>query len=111
MSSAVSLIYSTFGSAEEARNVALALLEERLIACANHLAPVVSHYEFEGDFHEEREFPVLLKTSADRTGPAMARLAALHSFDTPAILQWAVDAADPAYEKWLTGQVKTGLGI
>jgi len=106
MSSAVSLIYSTFGSPEEARSVALALLEEKLIACANHLAPVLSQYEFEGDFHEEREFPVLLKTSGDRTGPAMARLAFLHSFDTPAILQWTVNAADPDYEKWLLGQVK-----
>jgi len=106
MSSRVSLIYSTVGSAEEARSVALALLQEKLIACANHLAPVVSHYEFEGDFHEEREFPVLLKTSADQSGPAMARLAALHSFDTPAILQWVVDKAEPNYEKWLLGQVK-----
>lgn len=86
--------------------MAFALLEEKLIACANHLAPVVSQYEFEGNFQEEREFPVVLKTSADRSGPAMARLAALHSFDTPAILQWVVDAADPGYEKWLLGQVK-----
>lgn len=106
MTGPVSLIYSTFGSAEEARRVALALLQEKLIACANHLAPVVSQYEFRGHFHEEQEFPVLLKTSVEKAGPAMARLAALHSFETPAILQWAVDSADPDYENWLLGQVK-----
>jgi len=106
MTSAVSLIYSTFGTAEEARRVALTLLQEKLIACANHLAPVISQYEFEGEFHEEREFPVLLKSSVEQAGPAMARLASLHSFDTPAILQWSADAADPDYEKWLLGQLK-----
>ena len=106
MTGPVSLIYSTFGSAEEARSVALVLLQEKLIACANHFAPVVSQYEFQGKFHEEQEFPVLLKTSVEKAGPAIARLAALHSFDTPAILKWAVDSADPDYEKWLLGQLE-----
>lgn len=106
MTGALSLIYTTFGSAEEARSVALVLLQEKLIACANHFAAVVSQYEFESEFHEEQEFPVLLKTSVARSGPAMERLAALHSFDTPAILQWAVDEASSDYEKWLLGQLK-----
>lgn len=106
MTSAVALIYSTFGSAEEARRVALVLLQEKLIACANHFPPVMSQYEFDGKFHEEQEFPVLLKTSVEKAEPAMARLAALHSFDTPAILQWAVAEASMDYEKWLLGQVK-----
>ncbi|NQV94397.1 MAG: divalent cation tolerance protein CutA [Sphingomonadales bacterium] len=35
-----SLIYSTFGSAEEARSVAKTLLQEKLIACANHFVPI-----------------------------------------------------------------------
>jgi len=81
------------------------LLEEKLIACANHSAPVVSQYEFQGQFHEQQEFSVLLKTAVENAGPAMARLAALHSFDTPAILQWAVDSVDPDYANWLLRQL------
>ncbi|WP_417620660.1 divalent-cation tolerance protein CutA [Parasphingorhabdus sp.] len=106
MTGSVALIYSTFGSAEEARRVALSLLQEKLVACANHFAPVVSQYEFQGKLHEEQEFPALLKTSTEMVGPAMSRLSILHSFDTPAILHWVVDAADPDYEKWLLGQVR-----
>ena len=60
------LIYTTFGSAEEGRRIAQTLLQERLIACANHLAPAISQYEWQGEIHEEQEFPALLKTNIDK---------------------------------------------
>ncbi len=105
MSAQAALIYTTFGSAEEGRRIALTLLQERLIACANHMAPVISQYEWQGEFHEEQEFPALLKTSADMADEAMERLRALHSFDTPAILSWEPDKVDVDYGQWLAGQV------
>ena len=109
MTRSLSLIYSTFGSEEEARDIAKILLQEKLIACANHFAPIVSQYEFQGAFHEDQEFPVLLKTAAELVKPATERLLAMHSFDTPAILHWAASAANPDYEKWLFGQVRISL--
>ncbi len=103
--SGISLIYTTFGSSEEARRVAMTLLQERLIACANHLAPIVSQYEWQDEFHEEQEFLALLKTSAAKAEAAMIRLRELHSFDTPAILSWNAENADADYAKWVWGQV------
>ncbi len=99
------LIYSVFGSSIEAKQVAKTLIEEKLIACANHFAPAVSQYVWEGELCEEQEYPVLLKTVESLTKPAMARLKALHSYDTPAILSWSADDSDPAYAKWLSGQI------
>ena len=107
MTGSLELIYSTFGSEEEARRVAKTLLEERLIACANHFAPIVSQYEFQGLFQEDQEFPVLFKTAAELAKPAADRLLALHGFDTPAILHWTANAGNPDYEKWLFAQLKT----
>ena len=109
MTDSLSLIYTTFGEAEEARRVARILLEERLIACANHFAPIVSQYAYRGEFHEDEEFPVLLKTATGLINPAMERLLALHSFETPAILHWTVKASNAGYEKWLFGQVRISL--
>ncbi len=106
MTRSLSLIYSTFGSEEEARSAARTLLQEQLIACANHFAPILSQYEFRGAFHEEQEFPALLKTTTELVKPATERLLALHSFETPAILHWTASAANPDYKKWLFGQVK-----
>lgn len=106
MTDSVSLIYSTFGSEEEARQVAKTLLQEKLIACANHFAPIMSQYEYRGEFHEDREFPVLFKTAAKLAKPAGDRLLALHGFETPAIIHWQAEASNPGYEKWLSEQVE-----
>lgn len=106
MTRSLSLIYSTFGSEEEARRVAKTLLQEKLVACANHFPPILSQYEFQGEFHEEQEFPLLLKTATELVKPAAERLRGLHSFDTPAILNWTAGSTNPDYEKWLFGQLK-----
>lgn len=86
--------------------MAMTLLQEKLIACANHLAPIISQYEWQDEFHEEQEFPALLKTSAAKAEAAMIRLRELHGFDTPVILSWNADKADADYTNWLQGQVQ-----
>jgi len=101
----VHILYTLFGSAEEARKVAKAMIEERLVACANHLPPVLSQYQWDGEFCEEQEFPVLFKTGADRVEAAMAKLRELHSYDTPAILIWPADRVDVDYAAWVKEQV------
>lgn len=99
------LIYTVFGSGAEARRVAKILIEEKLVACANHFAPAVSQYVWEGEFCEEQEYPVLLKTLETQAEAAMQRLKTLHNYDTPAILSWPADQSDPAYAKWLSEQI------
>lgn len=101
----VHILYTLFGSAEEARHVAKAMIEERLVACANHLAPAMSQYQWDGEFCEEQEYPVLFKTGANRVEAAMAKLRELHSYDTPAILSWPAERADADYAAWVKEQV------
>ena len=98
------LVYTLFGSADEARTVSRQLLEERLAACANIHAPCTSIYEWEGQVREEGEVPVFFKTAPSRRLALMERLAELHSYDVPAILSWDM-AADEAYAGWVAGQV------
>jgi len=106
MSGKIVLIYTLFGTGEEARHIAMTLMREKLIACANHFAPAVSQYQWQGDFCEEQEFPVLFKTNEDNIDQAMARLKVLHSFDTPAILSWKTWKGDPEFHKWLGQQLE-----
>jgi len=98
------LIYTVFGSGAEAKRVAKILIEEKLVACANHLAPATSQYVWKGETCEEQEYPVLLKTLKARADAAMVRLKILHSYDTPAILCWTADRSDPDYVNWLSEQ-------
>lgn len=95
------LIWCPFPDEASARHVAKALLGEGLIACANLLPSMVSLYVWQGEQHEERETGVLLKTNTALLDAAIARLAALHPYETPAILGWRCDAGAAATVAWL----------
>lgn len=95
------LIWSTFASEAEAEAAANALLDEGVIACANILPGVRSLYAWNGERGEGREVGALFKTDAAVLDQAVARLAELHPYDTPAIVGWQVDAAAPATAQWL----------
>ena len=94
-------VYCVFGSAEEAERVGRTVVEERLAACVNILGPCRSIYRWEGAIETAEEVPAIFKTTADGSDRLVARLAALHSYDVPAITIWAVEDALPAYAKWV----------
>ena len=98
-------VYATFGSDEEARRIARQLVEERLAACANILAPCHSVYRWKGSIEEAAEVPVLFKTRADAADGLIARLGELHSYDVPAAVVWPIVDALPDYAQWVCEEV------
>ncbi|HEY0150314.1 MAG TPA: divalent-cation tolerance protein CutA [Allosphingosinicella sp.] len=99
-------VYAVFGSPEEAQTIARTLIEERLAACANILAPCHSIYRWQGAVEEAEEVPALFKTRADLAEALIARLAELHSYDVPAAVVWPVAQALPAYAKWVATETR-----
>jgi periplasmic divalent cation tolerance protein len=97
-------VYATFGSAEEAERVCRQLIEDRLAACANILAPCRSIYRWQGKIEEAEEVPVLLKTTSDHAPALLARLAELHGYDVPAAVVWAIEQSLPAYANWVVAE-------
>ncbi|WP_284123923.1 divalent-cation tolerance protein CutA [Parerythrobacter aestuarii] len=97
------LVYAPFPDRESAREVAAQLLDEELIGCANLLGPVESLYEWQGERGEGSEIGVLFKTDVTLLERAVARLEALHPYDTPAVLGWKCDAPGAATAAWLGG--------
>ena len=94
------LIWCPFASEEAAAKAAAQLLDEGLVACAN-LVPVRSLYAWQGERGEASECGALLKTEARLLDKAVARLAAIHPYETPAIAGWRADATAPATAAWL----------
>lgn len=95
------LIWCPFPDEDSAARAATTLLDEKLIACANLLGPVRALYEWNGERGDAREVGVLFKTDASLLEKAVARIAGLHPYDTPAVLGWRCDAAAPATAQWL----------
>ena len=99
--SEVAAVYAVFGSAEEAARIARTVVEERLAACANLLAPCRSVYRWDGAIEEAEEVPALFKTTALLAPVLIARIAALHSYDVPAITAWPIADAHAPYADWI----------
>lgn len=100
MDGEAALIWCPFPDMDSARQVADALIGERLIACANLLPGVHSLFLWQGERCGIEECGMLCKTAAPRLAAAMARLGELHPYDTPALVGWAV-LADPGTLTWL----------
>jgi periplasmic divalent cation tolerance protein len=95
------LIWCPFESEAQAAEAAGQLLDEGLVACANLLPGVRSLYVWNGERGEARECGALFKTEAGLLDSAVARLAAIHPYETPAIAGWRADATAPATAAWL----------
>lgn len=104
--SGAALIWSPFGSAEDARACAEVLLREKLITCANIVPAIESIFHYEGQVQSETEVGVLFKTHPSLLDAATTRLADLHPYYTPAICGWMADSAPPATCEWLAGLVQ-----
>ena len=94
-------VYAIFASDEEAERIGRTVIEEKLAACINMLAPCRSIYHWKGAIDTAEEVPAILKTNSSKVGDLIERIAALHSYDTPCIAAWPVEAALPRYADWV----------
>ena len=95
---------------EYAKTIAKCLLAERLAACINIGAPVLSVYEWESAMHETQEIPLIIKTTMAQQERLLERLVALHPYDLPEALAVPVTGGYTPYLAWVEHQTRMGLG-
>jgi len=95
------LLYVTAGSRDEAKKIGRALVEERLVACANVIDGMESVYWWQGKLTEDREAVLIVKTRAALVDSVIARVKALHSYTVPCVVALPILAGNPAYLEWL----------
>ncbi|MEM6781397.1 MAG: divalent-cation tolerance protein CutA [Pseudomonadota bacterium] len=100
----VILIYMT-ASPREVDDLCAALLERKLIACANIMAPHKAIYRWEGRVESENECAVILKTTQEKFAELEKAVVELHSYDTPCLLQIDITDAHEPFLKWIGEQV------
>lgn len=98
-------VYSIFADAAEAERVGRQLIEERLAACINILGPCRSVYRWQGAIETADEVAAIFKTTSAAADSLVARIAALHSYDVPAIAVWPIDKLLDRYASWVEDNV------
>ena len=98
------VVFTTTGSRAEAERLALVLVEERLAACVNLIAPLTSVYRWRGAVERAREVLLMIKTRRTLVPRVAARLQALHSYEVPEVIALPVVASARPYLAWLLGE-------
>lgn len=88
-----------------ARALARAALEARLIACANLVPRVESHYWWQGRLERGAEVLLVLKTTRARLAALEKLVLARHPYDTPEFLVLPLQAGTARYLAWLDASV------
>lgn len=107
---AIATVYAVFADAQEAERIGRAMIEQDLAACINILAPCRSIYRWNGAIETGEEVPALFKTSAGKVDALIAAVAAMHSYDVPAIVAWPIIQAGPGYAEWVRSGQAPGFG-
>lgn len=91
--------------AADAERLARAVVGERLCACVNIVPAVRSVFRWQGDVDVADEQLLVAKTTAAAAPALRQRLAALHPYDVPEVLELAVADGLPAYLSWVVDAV------
>jgi periplasmic divalent cation tolerance protein len=94
---------------EVADRIARTLVESRLAACVNRLAPAASVYRWRGAVERATETPLLIKTSRARYPELERAIRALHPYEVPEIVAVAVDAGFAPYLRWIDDETQPPL--
>lgn len=93
-------VVTTVANRDDARGLALALVDRGLAACAQ-ITAIESIYRWKGVVQEEPEFRVLLKTTEARYAEVAQTIRELHRYELPAIHAFAFEHVEPAYAAWI----------
>jgi periplasmic divalent cation tolerance protein len=100
------LVLTNLPERAAAERLAGLLVEKRLAACVNILAPCRSVYRWQGAVRHDEEHPMLIKTTAERYPALEQALRAGHPYELPEIIAVPIERGLPAYLQWVAAETK-----
>jgi len=92
-----------------ARQIARALVSERLAACVQRVPGVQSTYVWKGELQEDQEVLLLIKTLKNSLPVLAERVRSLHPYEVPELLVVPVYSGNEAYAEWVRSSVETSM--
>mgnify|MGYP000728297405 CR=1 FL=1 len=102
----VVIVLVTAPSRAVARRLARLALEHRLIACANLVPGIESHYRWQGKLESAREVLLVLKTRRGCLAALEKLVTGAHPYDTPEFLVLDVRGGARRYLDWVEANVR-----
>ena len=84
-----------------ARALAKSALNAKLIACANLIPKIESHYRWRGQVESAAEVLLILKTTKSKLAALEKLILAKHPYDVPEFVVLPITAGNKNYLAWL----------
>jgi len=94
------IITTTIDDEARAREIAISLLEQRLVACVQ-VHPIESFYHWNDGIEESRELLLQIKTKQEHFEAVQEQILRQHSYDIPEIIMIPIADAHEAYLEWI----------
>ena len=104
-----SLALVTAPDLKTARRLARAALQKRLVACANLIPKIESHYRWKGKIERGSEVLMILKTTTAKLAALEKLIVSKHHYDTPEFLVLPISRGNKKYLDWLSQSCSGGL--
>ncbi len=96
------IVLITTPSQEVSQIIANTLLEKKLAACVNMMAPITSFYTWEGEINRDEEMLLIVKSRADLfEGDLIPAVQAVHPYEVPEIIALPVMMGSANYLAWI----------
>lgn len=106
----VLIVFTSAPDRAVAEKIAHALIERRLAACVNILAPCTSIYRWQDKIETAGEVPLLIKTRDAIYDEVEALIRSLHPYELPEIVAVSVERGLPEYIDWVSTATVTDIG-
>lgn len=95
------IVFCTVPDEESAQTISRALVTEGLCACVNQIPKIKSYYIYQGDFCEDDEILLMIKSAPTHFDALEKRIKELHPYDLPEIIATPISFASKEYRSWL----------
>jgi periplasmic divalent cation tolerance protein len=98
------IVLITCPDKEVSEKVANTLLEKKLAACVNMMAPITSLYTWDREINRDEELLLIVKSRAELFERDLVQaVQAVHPYEVPEIIALPIIMGSPSYLAWIDG--------
>nr|MDO8114287.1 divalent-cation tolerance protein CutA [Candidatus Sigynarchaeota archaeon] len=95
------VVMATVPTEELGAKIAYALIEQKLVPCANIIKNVRSIYTWKSKINDEPELIMIMKTRVALFDQVRDAIKAIHTYECPEIIAIPIVAGYPPYLQWI----------
>jgi periplasmic divalent cation tolerance protein len=100
------LATTTFSNRDDAESMATLLVERKLAACVQIVAPVTSVYRWQDAIERDQELLLLIKTRDDLIEQIGDLFSERHPYDVPELISLEITDGSSGYLSWMNNSLR-----